>query len=295
VILPLAHLLSAAVTLDGAFQTSAPFTQPTLSPASIYHKALLRLRSYPLPAYTVESTTWRITTYIDGVRGDTSKAKHRYAFRTSDRLENSSSGEESNGRLPQAWVTPSFFGPLAWSLQPAASQAKSIQLAPDVSDLKVIASVTATVKPDYLISMIGYEEVENHRTYHLKLEPRVDGDRHNLRDLWVDTTTFDIWKGHYASRYSTTGFGYMSPTEVTSVFAPIGRYWIAMSSMWSYTPAFGNVAYVYMTTLDKIAFPSTLPEWLFDQDEYNRHEKARDVDVIDEILNPTSPSPLPSQ
>lgn len=47
---------------------------------------------------------------------------------------------------------------------------------------------------DYDVTLLGEETEDGHDVYHLSLTPLDDPNRNRVRELWVDTHTFDVWK-----------------------------------------------------------------------------------------------------
>jgi hypothetical protein len=280
-----------------ALSLAAGLVQPTPDPQAIFKQTLTRLASYPVAAYALYTTTWNISEFTPHQGRTSYQAHHRYAIRTSDNLENSSSGAPLRApapdALPDASVLPAFIGPFAWSLRATASQATPGPMQPDLpSPLRTIASVVAKRGPDYRIDIAGIEDVNGHRSYHLAFHPLFDEVRHNLRDLWVDVTTYDLWRAHYIGAYSLSGTGYFSPSDVTAYFKPVAAYWIVSETAFSYRnrgPDSGG--FVFDVLIDDIVFPQALPDWVFDSVQYRQHQKARDPNILWQLL-PT-PTPLP--
>lgn len=190
-------LAALAVFLTGQ---SPITTNPTPSPQQILSRGLEKLSSYPVPQYVVWTNTWSIKrTAPELVKSTTGgwtdrtsewHRAERFAERTSDGLQNVTwSVPVNGGRLPDAHFSSVFEGPFAWTLRrPVAEQrATPSPMQPDISGLKTIASVTAHAQPAYALDLTGIEAVDGHDAYHLRLHPLSDPERHNLRDLWVDT------------------------------------------------------------------------------------------------------------
>lgn len=38
--------------------------------------------------------------------------------------------------------------------------------------------------------------------------------------------------------------------------------------------------------IDRIAFPQTLPDWLFDAKQYRVHQNAREPDIVERFVGP---------
>jgi hypothetical protein len=163
----------------------------------------------------VYSTTWTIS--VTRPEGTTSYQTHnRYAIRTSDNIENATGAEtsreaprkSSRDTLPAAGIMPVFIGPFAWSIRAAAAKSTPAPMQPDISSpLKTIASVVAKRAPAYRIDLAGTEEVAGHLSYHLVFHPLYDDGRHNLRDLWIDVASYDLWKAHYLGAYAPSMSG----------------------------------------------------------------------------------------
>ncbi len=265
-------------------QTPAPGLTPP--PNSIVASAFKRLRSYRIPLYAVYLTTWHMT-YTDAVGTTAWEARHRYAVRESDELENATLGTQSDGKLPKADVLPVFLGPLAWNVRVVAPAHEDDAMRPDVSSvLRTIATVVAREPPVYDVRLTGIESQDGHRLYHVTLRPLEHPEKHNLRDLWVDVQTFDLWKVRFIGVYSPDARQPKRTSEVTIQFAPVGGYWILSEAIWSYAPFVDSARYVYDVSMDNIAFPATLPDWLFDRHAYDAHRAAGEQDVLNAFLPP---------
>jgi hypothetical protein len=137
----------------------------------------------------------------------------------------------------------------------------------------VIGHVTSTSR-DYIPTLVGTENLAGSDVYHLKLVPRFDPQHHPIRDLYVDTTTFDprriaieVWAqaGPVTSR----------PT-VTVDFAPVqGTWMIAHASMeFVLRLAFFNYGGNAEYRTSDISFPASEPDWMFDPKLLAAHRKA---------------------
>jgi hypothetical protein len=87
--------------------------------------------------------------------------------------------------------------------------------------IATIATVSA-VDRAYDIALVGTEAVDGHSCYYLRLRPLRDPQAYPLRELWVDTTTYDVVRLSYAWPYNG------STAAVTYDFAPVGA-----SGFWS--------------------------------------------------------------
>ena len=276
--------LVLAASLDASAKPS-PAASP--SPQEIFHRAFARLESYRLAPYTVWADTWLTKQRNTRTGADpvSTIEQRRYAVRSSDGAENYTSYPVQGTALPPARVGTQFVGAFAFSLRPQIHNAGPASLQPDIPEpLKTIANVIAYPKPDYSIDVEDMETLAGHRVYHLRLRALADGHKHNLRDLWVDVDTFDLWKAHFTSTYAPDRLLPESATDVNVWFTPVGKYWVASRAVWGWEDFKNGFAFDFDVSTQQIAFPADLPGWLFDQRAYDQHAKARDPDVLAPIL-----------
>lgn len=300
-------LATATGSMADAYQDTAPSAAPiaveTPSPRQLFVATFRRLKSFPVPAYAVWTTTWLIQFSRGEVVTRTTTSQHRYALRTADDIENASDPAR-NGRLPSALIRPQFLGPFSWTFEHAAPRLRPASaMIPDTqTGLRVIASVIATSIPEYAIELVGTERVYGNETYHLKLTPAHADPRYNLRDLWVDTHSYDLREAHFLGSYSPNADMPTSPSDVTCFFAEVGPYWLATRNIFTYSghDFSGQVLILSDVQVDKMAFPDTLPDWLFESDLYKVHEDSQESDPLVTVLsmptqepeNPLSPPPM---
>lgn len=279
----------------------SPATSSAPPPAQILARALEKLRSYPVPNYVVWTNYWFVARtapqLVQSTTGgwtdkrSTWRRSERFAERTSDGLQNVTwSIPSRSGPLPDAHFSSVFEGPFAWTLRPSATaqSAKPSPMRPDLAGLKTIATVTAYAKPAYAIESVGIETVNGHSAYHLRLRPLAQPQRHNLRDLWIDPQTFDIWKAHFVGNYPALvpyGTPPLVPSDVTADFRPTLSYWIVYRLTWNYD--YDGSHFGFDTHVGEIAFPRVLPDWLFDAAAYAQHQKAKEPDILYQILQPS--------
>ena len=142
------------------------------------------------------------------------------------------------------------------------------------------------------VKFVGTEDAGTRKAYHLRLRPLLDPAVHNLRDLWVDTITFDVLAAHFASRYSPRPGLAESPSDVTEYFTQIGRYRIADRIVFTYRNS--HVSELSDVTIARVAFPESLPDWLFDQKLFDAQRRAGEPNILWEILNGSPATPTPS-
>ncbi|HTA38186.1 MAG TPA: hypothetical protein VK760_03880 [Candidatus Acidoferrales bacterium] len=125
---------------------------------------------------------------------------------------------------------------------------------------KAIASVTVTDRA-YTVTLTGIENLDGATVYHVHLEPNYAPDAHPLRDLWIDTTTFEVLQLTYA-RHAESG----APAgTVRYRFAQVGsnRIW-AIVYIDATLPVKGSrTAANPHSDLADITFPKEEPAWRF--------------------------------
>ncbi len=281
----------AAIALAGA-TLSAPAPGAPSPVVRIIDAAFARLQSYPGPPYAVWTATWHIAqTPMGYATGSTSSVEvHRYAVRLSDGMENVSD-PAPDGKLPPALIMPEFLGPFAWTLRTSVRvppPGNVVSMMPDVEGLKTIAKVVAFAQPAYVLAnsptqMPPIEDVDGHPSYHLELRPLEDPRRHNLRDLWIDVTTHDLWKAHFVGTYAPVPRAPVSPTDVTVYFRRVVECWVVTRAAWTYDDP--PTHFDFDVRNNEIGLPGTLPDWLFDAAEYRKHQLAGEPDYIGALLD----------
>ncbi len=262
------------------------------------------MQSYPVPPYALWTATWRIHERPMGYyTGESSSVEvHRYAVRLSDGMENVSDPIPS-GKLPPALILPEFLGPFAWRVRSSVRVAPpgGVMMAPDVEGLKTIATVVAVATAPYGIvhtatGAVPIADVGGRPAYHLELRPQDHPERHNLRDLWIDASTFDLLEAHFVGTYAPTPQARPSPTDVMVSFREVLGCWVVTHAIWTYDDP--PAEFTFDVTNNEIGLPPTLPDWLFDAAHYRLHEDAGEADFIGALLDrmrasatPAPPSP----
>ncbi|MBV8530911.1 MAG: hypothetical protein JO104_06305 [Candidatus Eremiobacteraeota bacterium] len=283
-------MLVAATPSARAQNETAPPSGAPLSTQQIFDAAFRRLQSYPVPPYAVFTDTWNIRARPMGFyTGETTTVEvHRYAVRLADGMENASDPIPS-GKLPPALILPEFLGPFAWTMRSSVRVPPAgggVMMEPDIAGLKTIATVVAIAKAPYAIGNGSapppIEIVDGHPTYHLELHPRSEPEKHNLRDLWVDTQTFDLWKARFVGTYTPGPGAPISPTDATVYFRNVLGCWVVAHAIWTYQDS--PMSFEFDVRDDEIGLPTTLPDWLFDAAEYRKHQQAGDADYLGQLL-----------
>jgi hypothetical protein len=288
-IAPALAVIAALPVLSAQTAASAP------TPQGIYAKAIGKVRTYATPAYAVWHSDWTVTTE-DGV---TTHHAQLMAARTADGMEVVMGlPEEMPGTHlnlpPGTFVGEAFSWPFAWGAmgaRPPGPHASETTMVPDLSAPAMIAHVTAREAPPYALELVGIEDAGERRAYHVRLRPLVDPERHNLRDLWIDAETFDVLVAHFVSRYSPRPGATESPSDVTEYFAMAAQYRIAWRIVFTYDNQY--VSERSDATIANVAFPASLPDWLFDQGLFDQQRRAGTPNILWDILNgePATPPP----
>lgn len=163
---------------------------PQMPPTQIYYSALATMRSAEAPAFlqfNVETTTTFHRSVV---------VQHfAHVERTADQNDKFRDVDATvNRNYSPLEVAPDLFLGHSIARTPAPdSSAFSVGLeSENAAPLATIATVAAN-SPYYTISTAGVAQLENCGTaIHLKLEPRKDPLRYNLRDLWIDEATSRI-------------------------------------------------------------------------------------------------------
>lgn len=264
-------LLAVALFLSLASPSPAPG-----DPYVIYRSAMLKLATLDQPAYIDDTDHWLATTI--GIAGATSE--NEWLQRT---IFNSVTRRECNLFVPfrpfrasdPPSIGESYFAPDIWLIsrksQPP-SGSNQPNMAPDLSDLRIIASVVSVAKPSYEIRLAGIEPLnDGGSAYHLTLRPLSDPHKHNLRELWVNTANDLIMRaiieGNYRPSYSLM----LQDTFVLEDFGNVGGYWLVIHHVWTDSEPFTNSQFQYNVTSITMRFPATVPDWFFDTRAFLRH------------------------
>jgi len=263
-----ALLLSALVG-----QTSGPTAAATPDPMTIYRAALKHLSALAQPAFIDETMHWKVL-------ADSSQGRQGTVF--DERvLFDSTTRRECVLAVPYASntrviISRSYFAPDMWLVhKPPVRQRQNINpdFSPDLSDLRTIASVVSTAKPSYDITFAGTEPLTNGggEAYHLVLKPRSDPWKHNLRELWVGSKTFNIVRAVLVGDYQPDNGQLVEQTTVSEDFGQVGPYWVVIHHTWTYRDAPNAIDFQYDTTATNMSFPDTIPAWYFDERQFARH------------------------
>jgi len=123
----------------------------------------------------------------------------------------------------------------------------------------------------YVVSLAGLERYQDRTVYHLMLRAVSDEQRHPWKDLWVDMDTYQVWKAHGDAGGSSGPLSGHATVDVE--FAPTGNYWMVKQVMADGQGRFGFISdsghYEYY--FSDFGFPNTLPDWYFNEAEFDKH------------------------
>ncbi len=134
-------------------------------------------------------------------------------------------------------------------------------VAPDPFAPPSIATVVSVGRA-YDAILAGVETIEGRPAYHLTLRPLGDPQRLPLRDLWVDTQSFEVDALTYARKANDD----TPQGTVHYEFAPVGqqRYW-TVARIEAQLPVGGDApAARPQATLENVTLPAAEPAWMFD-------------------------------
>ncbi|HLI94683.1 MAG TPA: hypothetical protein VKT72_01200 [Candidatus Baltobacteraceae bacterium] len=258
---------------------ASPTVSPAPAPDDIYRAALRRLAALPQPAYI--DVTERRLFIAETPNGNAPGAFDQRV------LFNSASRRETVLALPysdnsQVLFSPSYFAPDNWLIhhpsQPQSTSPKAQSFTPDLSDLKTIASVVSVAKPSYDITLAGINKLpDGGIAYHLVLKPRSDPVIHNLRELWVKASDFDILRAVIDGTYAPDPNSPVEPSTVTEDFGQVGPYWVVVHHRWTYSDLPDHIVVHFDSTDHKMSFPQNIPDWYFDEVQFGKHRSQVNV------------------
>jgi hypothetical protein len=261
-------LLAFSSRAAGADETPAP---RELSADDIFARARAVAAQRTLPPY--------LQYRLDGAfehRGKIERTHFRVTLRTSDGKAYVEPLQDSpRDRLdttpyvadgpPYVWpartfglIPPTHAGSGGSSVFEEAAPSPSPSLEPGT-----IGRVTA-IRREYDVTLVGMETVDGATVYHLHLVPRIDPDTQHLRELYVDTTTFQTVREELAF------LGVAGPVRVhphaTLDYVPFGSGWIIASGSGDFTARFGFFSYAGTIgmKISDVSAPANVPATTFD-------------------------------
>jgi hypothetical protein len=162
--------------------------------------------------------------------------------------------------------------PTADIFEPAPPRPSPSPLPPE--KLKTIATVQSLTDLDYRASLAAAPKDQ----LHLKLQPLRDPERNRLRELWVDSTSFEVERALAIDRLYSVEAGTSVPDRMDISFAmqdglPVIR---RITSIATLLPTLSNSMRRDESdySFDDISFPQSLPDWYFDPKTY--HQRFRE-------------------
>ena len=250
-------------------------SEPPLDGAAIFARAKATFRTHPRPPYVVYTLT-RVEN-VDGVLNPSDTYSLRIWYRSADRaaLARRVIGGRATGGLfflRVAFNQPIDPGPPTTDIFEPVPPRGFASPAPLPSDpLRTIQNVTVTGELDYRI-IVAKQEGD---AYHLWLAALRDPERNRLRELWVDTTTYEVRRVKANDRLYFIGEFDSVPDlfdmslvlqNGVPVIAAIDSTTAIDNGPSSYGPLCES-SYRY----DDVSFPPTLPAWYFQPQAYGAH------------------------
>lgn len=252
---------------------ASPSPQPPADPYRLYKAAMQRLAALPQPDYIDDTEHWETVTHANG-QDVPEEHFERIVFNSQTRRECVVGVPfDPKGLLI---IGDSYFAPDTWLIHkraPApAANANAPNMSPDLSDLKVIANVVSVAKPSYEIRLLGTDPLTHGGSaYHLALRPLSNPGLHNLRELWINTATYDIMRAIIQGSYRPLPSALLQQTQVMEDFGRVGNYWLVIHHVWTYADPFSGSSFQYNTTSVQMRFPSSVPPWFFDERSFREH------------------------
>ena len=124
----------------------------------------------------------------------------------------------------------------------------------------------------YAVKLVAIEVYNGKPVFHLSMHALRDERAHPWKDLWIDTTTFDVWRAHaHASGSKGPGTGTL---DAMVDFAQVGNYWLIAHAVGDgevHVGPFGDSGH-YEYTFHDFGFPDSIPDWYFDAKQFKaRH------------------------
>ncbi len=228
--------------LAGALGAAPPAT----SPEAIYLRAQTAWLQHVYPSHL--SYVIAVSALDRGVR----KTQHYDAFytRSTDAVETHAISREEENAAPPAGsklfggvvshghlltrqinattsdvlgvpiLAPNYsFGIVAPPAPPPDDPATTVNVLPEIGRVSVS-------RARYRITLAGHAPIDGRDAYHLALVPLTDPRRYRLRDLWIDTQTFDVLQLRVAGNFTAKA---TESVSWTVSFAQSGDGWYIAS------------------------------------------------------------------
>lgn len=270
-------ILTAVLLVGAAAAADTPASPPPLDAVSILRSAETAARANPDPQYIVYDMH-----EIFVHHGKQFAFDYHVWYRADGKGLMQNAATDRAGRHEQRFGYPFPSSPdanfLLYATPPPTPAPAVINTpAPGASGATappLIGIQSITANRYYSVSLVGPEDYQGHPVYHLALAPLpgIEEKSHPWKDLWVDTTTFEIWKAH--ARASGSKGPASGAIEATIQFEPVGAYWMISQASGDgevhlgFIRDSGHYEY-YFSGFD---FPASLPDWYFDPDQFRQHK-----------------------
>ncbi|MGB8267979.1 MAG: hypothetical protein WCE44_16780 [Candidatus Velthaea sp.] len=255
--------------------------QPALDAQEIFARARSTAEARKLPPFL------EYTTYAAFIRKGHVVAEHLHVVvRTADGVTFVTpvpdSPSDRISTAPYVQKAPPYFWP-ATTFGLARAQTHDSQAignaegvtepSPEPSPLAVIGAVKV-VSYEYDATLAGTETLEGASVYHLLLVPRFDPQKHRLREVFVDTATFQT-RRIVAVIVAHAGPIHSQPSA-TLDYSPVGDGWIVSHGTIDFVLRFGPFAYAGAGEfrLTGMSAPPDEPAWMFDAAKLAAHQRG---------------------
>jgi hypothetical protein len=272
-----ALVLIALVAASYARLAEAQTPAPSLDALTIYARARATVAARTLPPY-IEYTQYAAFIHHGKVQAERSLVILRMADGKANMTRIPDSPADRVDTRPVVKDRPFVYPTTTFGLvkrrsgeTPSIYESESTPPpAPETGGPAVIGRVSATAR-DYDPTLIGTEQIAGVAVYHLKLVPRFDPRRHPIRDLYVDTATFDP-RRIAIEVWASAGPVRSRPT-VTVDFAPVDGTWLIAHATMEFVLRFAFLNYGGSAEfrISDVHFPATEPDWMFDARASARH------------------------
>ena len=186
-----------------------------LTPTQIFETALHTLRTFDYPSVVSFIVTSRSTVngkpFVESFRSSartsdgvvtthtvpvatTNLPENPWGWRINIPIIGSLFPSQRKGNYSQPFGVPEISPMYTFGLTPRKPAAFPGMRTPEpVIDIKELGRIV-TVGRFYDVSLLGIEQYHSRYTYHLKLVPLDRPDYYRLREVWIDTQAYIIWK-----------------------------------------------------------------------------------------------------
>ena len=261
-----------------ALAQETPASPPVLLADQVYFRAIDQLRTLPEPAYM--DYTFRVSGSVLRKSGTTID---HVIQRTSDGVqflhvisENGSvvQDKKNTDAISDAGFGPDFMMLMQRNAGKKAGQTSIFGLSLDSMATPEPNSVRAVYNSHYAVRLAGIQSFPGcaQNAYHLTLRPRRDATDNPVREMFVDTQTFNLCKVSLGVMLNEGPLH--APVTADVTFAKFGQYWLADHLVVSGRSRFLFISagMAFDVAYSSVAFPASEPAWLFDRKLYAQHE-----------------------